>query len=297
MDSSRPLPTNSCPNFDAYKYGLSGPLPPYISTSISSIGGKTALLDRLLGRNIHLTAGQKDFKKGDKRCQASVQGSNHRQRSRFYRNHIEDLNDGKLPDSWSWDLIRDCGHDQFCMFNSMISQRYLFGDNAKGIPALDDCEFFRLLAFIPPGFSLSDSLFFLSPLFNSLLKVLAAVGLEDDGSGSGSGTGSGNGKGTKKGEKKGNELLEDPTSSSKSTPEHKPNSSSRKPKSIATKSSPKEDSSILLRSSDHNNKQRPFNLGSNFKDLLFGGKQKRENESSRSGSHYRRDRLLSSTRR
>lgn len=237
---------------------------------------------RLFTRKVHLTAGQNDYKKGDTRCMANVQGKNHRMRSRLYKQHIEDLNDGKnLPKGWTWNIIPDCGHDEFCIFNSQISQNYLFGENAKGISSLGD-----LVKGL--GNVIDDSG---SGSGNAKSGGGKGSVLQNAGSSSGSGSDSDSGSGDQDDEE-GNGRHKGQSLKTNNKGTHQ--AQNRPHKSGKSSSSDDEDpSSVLLRSNQmkpHQQKQKPFTL----RDLIF---KRNKDEIGKRRRNRERGRLLSSTRR
>ncbi|KAN0064837.1 hypothetical protein ACQY0O_001894 [Thecaphora frezii] len=127
METKRPIAgAKECAGYDKYKYGLSGSIPEYAKDDYYAKGGRAGVLKRLLKEKVHVLVGEKDYGPGDVRCQAKLQGGNHRERGTNYQSSIAALNGGRLPPSWTFDVVTGCTHNDWCMFSKNVSMKYLF---------------------------------------------------------------------------------------------------------------------------------------------------------------------------
>ncbi|EPQ30434.1 uncharacterized protein PFL1_01960 [Pseudozyma flocculosa PF-1] len=136
METQRPVAgSGKCAGYDKYKYGLSDSIPAYARQHYRSSGERSGALQRLLQRNVHVRVGARDFGPGDVRCQAKLQGANHRERGTNYKNSIAALNGGKLPAGWNFEVVPGCSHDNECMFNGNLRTLFLGQSDAAVAPA------------------------------------------------------------------------------------------------------------------------------------------------------------------
>lgn len=131
LDRSRPYPTERYPDFNEYKYGLEGSLPPYLATK-GVVPSVQALAPNLLGRRISYCVGLGDLSAGSDVGPAAVQGAHHVSKVQHW---VEDYlpflpgstgSRGVLPPHSTVDYIEGASHQDWKVLQSECTIKRLF---------------------------------------------------------------------------------------------------------------------------------------------------------------------------
>jgi hypothetical protein len=132
----RPLPDGSfgafsaasCPNFNRWKYGFAGDLPPYVAAAAAP--GVTELEHRYAARDIVYLVGGDDTDPNhrvlDKSCAGEAQGPNRLARMQFFVAEMTRRNAGIFKQHM-W-VIPGAAHNEAKVFGSVCGRAVLFGD-------------------------------------------------------------------------------------------------------------------------------------------------------------------------
>ncbi|PWN45147.1 hypothetical protein IE81DRAFT_364508 [Ceraceosorus guamensis] len=140
LNDSRPETVRRCKDFNEYKYGLEGTLPPYLD-------GRPKAEDlgpRYVSRRTNYLVGTRDKIDGDPRCEADAQGRTHLNKTRFW---VEDVvpylpgapGNGQLPVNSTIDYVSKVSHQDWRVIASDAGVQRLFLDDYSAIaPAAGD---------------------------------------------------------------------------------------------------------------------------------------------------------------
>lgn len=133
LNSTRPLSVRDCPNWNAYKYGLEGILPAYVSqTNQSGLITQPTLSSRLLSRRTTYAVGLNDHSAGSGECEARAQGRTHLSKMTYWIENAlpfipgSTQRTGKLPPLHTVDYVTDVSHQDYRMIQSDPAVRSLF---------------------------------------------------------------------------------------------------------------------------------------------------------------------------
>ncbi|KAK0196324.1 hypothetical protein F5146DRAFT_323046, partial [Armillaria mellea] len=115
LTSDRPVPSDTCSDYDAFKYGLDGNFPTYASSNAKALG-REGIISRYHTRALSYAWGLNDKAKGDTRCAAETQGNSHITRGRNFVAMLE--NTGGIPNLTTVDWVPGIGHDTAGMMAS-----------------------------------------------------------------------------------------------------------------------------------------------------------------------------------
>ena len=137
---ARPAPpaVAACPYFDAYGYGLSGHLPPYLAArgvaamvrafgqrSVTFLSGSSDVCDEPFMRKAHCTPGCDPYDGGlDTSCEAYLQGKCRMHRAHAYAQYTRLLYAGAAPHRLV--AIPDVGHSGCAVFQSPAALAAMF---------------------------------------------------------------------------------------------------------------------------------------------------------------------------
>ncbi|CEH18661.1 hypothetical protein CBOM_05381 [Ceraceosorus bombacis] len=144
LNDSRPETVRRCKDFNEYKYGLEGTLPPYLD-------GRPKAEDlgpRYVSRRTNYLVGTRDKIDGDPRCEADAQGRTHLNKTRFW---VEDVvpylpgapGNGQLPVNSTIDYVSKVSHQDWRIIASDAAsdagvQRLFLDDYSAIGPAAGD---------------------------------------------------------------------------------------------------------------------------------------------------------------
>ncbi|KAK0209461.1 hypothetical protein IW262DRAFT_1416835 [Armillaria fumosa] len=115
LTQDRPVPDDTCSDYDAFKYGLDSNFPTYASSDADALG-RDGLIDRYHSRVLSYAWGLNDHESGDTRCEAETQGSSHVERGQNFVAMLEDM--GGIPKLSTIDWVPGISHDTAGMMAS-----------------------------------------------------------------------------------------------------------------------------------------------------------------------------------
>lgn len=145
LNDTRPAPTDTCPKFNEYKYGLEGRLPGYVNRT-SSQNTPEIIRNRFLSRKVYYFVGTEDSATGDPSCSAKTQGEGHSDRMDLWVKGVlpylpNNPRPGQLPLSVSYAQIEGVPHLASGIILSSAGMQSLFADDfygpGKNAPGLD----------------------------------------------------------------------------------------------------------------------------------------------------------------
>ncbi|KAK0201360.1 hypothetical protein DFS33DRAFT_1346582 [Desarmillaria ectypa] len=107
LTSDRPVSVDGCNGTDVYKYGLESSFPGYATGNARELG-RSGIVERYNGRNMHYAWGLADDGNGDTRCQAMAQGNTHLSRGQNFVKMLEGM--GGIANLTTVDWVPNISH-------------------------------------------------------------------------------------------------------------------------------------------------------------------------------------------
>lgn len=130
-------PGDSCKNdFNEYKYGLKGKLPPYVYRNKESQQSDT-IISRFLNRTTYYFVGGDDTNKGNPSCSAQAQGHNHTDKIQTWVYEAipklpHNPSPGKIPKNFYYAELAKVTHADWLIYMSQQGVQALFLDDYNG---------------------------------------------------------------------------------------------------------------------------------------------------------------------
>ncbi|CAD6889775.1 unnamed protein product [Tilletia controversa] len=133
LNPDRPSNTNescSTTTYDEWGYGLAGNLSKMTKYGRKQVNAsKTDVVNRFLGRRVHIALALLDNGPGDTHCEALAQGDTHLGRGSQFVQDIADVTNGVWPSKFSLAYVPDTSHADFNMFSADQSLYHIFQED------------------------------------------------------------------------------------------------------------------------------------------------------------------------